>query len=154
MASSCHPSHCKTSIPFSQALRLNQICSEPHDFDKRCNDLDAWLIKRGYDERLVRNKVLAARKYSRRDLLNRVKSDSTYKITLNVTFNPAYQNLNRLSRKLHVILTCDSDHKKAFKDIPVVGFRRGKSLRDFLMRAKVPQLEVEQGVSKGCLKSN
>ena len=83
MASSCHPSHCKTSIPFSQALRLNQICSEPHDFDKRCNDLDAWLIKRGYDERLVRNKVLAARKYSRRDLLNRVKSDSTYKITLN-----------------------------------------------------------------------
>ena len=92
--------------------------------------------------------------YSRKDLLNRVTSDSTYKITLNVTFNPAYQNLNRLSRKLHVILTCDSDHKKAFKDIPVVGFRRGKSLRDFLMRAKVPQLEVEQGVSKGCLKSN
>ena len=52
-ASSCHPSHCKTSIPFSQALRLNRICSEPHDFDKRCNDLEAWLIKRGYDERYV-----------------------------------------------------------------------------------------------------
>ena len=91
--------------------------------------MEAWLIKRGYDERLVRNKVLAAQKYSKRDILNRVKSDSTYKITLNVTFHPAYQNLNRLLRKLHVILACDSDHKKAFKDIPVVGFRRGKKFK-------------------------
>ena len=72
--------------------------------------------------------------YSRKDLLNRVRSDSTYKITLNVTFHPAYQNLNRLLRKLHVISACDSGHKKAFKDIPVVCFRRGKSLKDFLVR--------------------
>ena len=27
-ASSCHVRHCKKLVPFSQALRLNRICSE------------------------------------------------------------------------------------------------------------------------------
>ena len=39
-ASSFHVSHCEKSIPFSQALRLNRICSENAFFDKRCNELE------------------------------------------------------------------------------------------------------------------
>ena len=51
-ASSCHVSHRKKSMPFSQALRLNRICSENAVFDKRCNDLEVWLKKRGYSDKL------------------------------------------------------------------------------------------------------
>ena len=39
-ASSCHVSHCKKSIPFSQALHLNRICSANAFFNKRCNELN------------------------------------------------------------------------------------------------------------------
>ena len=49
-SSSCHPHHCKKGIPYSQALRLNRICSDPISFDRRCNDLEKWLIERGYSE--------------------------------------------------------------------------------------------------------
>ena len=52
--SSCHVSHCKKSIPFSQALRLNRICSEKAFFDERCNKLEVWLKERGYSDKLVR----------------------------------------------------------------------------------------------------
>ena len=38
-ASSCHVYHSKKSIPHSQALRLNRICSEISFYDKRCNEL-------------------------------------------------------------------------------------------------------------------
>ena len=56
--SSCHISHCKKSIPFSQALRLNRNCSENAFFDKRCTELEVWLKERGYSDKLVRGQIL------------------------------------------------------------------------------------------------
>ena len=53
------------AIPYSQALRLNRICSDNETFDKRCNQLEEWLLDRGYSSKLVRNQVLKARKFSR-----------------------------------------------------------------------------------------
>ena len=41
--SSCHPFYCKKGIPYSQALRLNRICSNDF-FDKRCNDLEKYVL--------------------------------------------------------------------------------------------------------------
>ena len=38
--SSSHPYHCKKGIPYSQAVKLNRICSDNKNFDKRCNDLE------------------------------------------------------------------------------------------------------------------
>ena len=54
-SSSCHPFHCKKGIPYSQALRLNCIGSETNSFDKRCNDLERFLVERGYSSKLVQN---------------------------------------------------------------------------------------------------
>ena len=54
-ASSCHFSHCKKSMPFSQALRLNRICSENVFFD---NGLEVWVKERGYSGKLVRGQIL------------------------------------------------------------------------------------------------
>ena len=66
---SCHPYHCKKSIPNSQALRRNRICSDNKKFDQCCNDLEKWLMERGYSERMVRVQILKARGESRDSLL-------------------------------------------------------------------------------------
>ena len=39
-SSSCHPYHREKSIPYSQALRLNRICSNNVFFDQRFNELE------------------------------------------------------------------------------------------------------------------
>ena len=66
--SSCHVCNSNKSIPYSQTLRLNGICSENKFFDKRSNDLEMWLRKRGYNNGLVRQRISKARKFKISDL--------------------------------------------------------------------------------------
>ena len=57
-SSLCRPFHCKKGIPHSQDLRLNRICSDIKYFDKRCNDLERFLLERGYSYKLMRKEIL------------------------------------------------------------------------------------------------
>ena len=91
--SSCHPYHCKKEIPYSQALRLNRICSDPSSFDRRCNDLEKWLIEKGYSEREVRKQILRAKGFSRDSLLDRENTRKEQKITFNLNYYPVFQNV-------------------------------------------------------------
>ena len=43
--------------------------------------------------------------------------------------------------RIHLLLTPDNEHNKLFRDIPIIGFRRDKSLKDILVRAKIPQIK-------------
>ena len=44
---SCHPYQCKKGIPYSQVLRVNSICSDNENFDRRSSDLEKWFMERG-----------------------------------------------------------------------------------------------------------
>ena len=149
-SSSCHPYHCKKGIPYSQALRLNRICSDPSSFDKRCNDLEKWLIERGYSEREVREQVLRARSFSRDSLLDKESTrDEQNKITFNLTYYPALQNVKKILAELHLLLTPDVAHKTVFTNVPTIGFKNDRSLKDHLVRAVLPNIDAE-GRSKPC----
>ena len=67
-SSSCHPYNCKKSISYSQAVRLNRICSNNAFFHQRYNGLEHWLHEREYSERVVRQEILKARKIPRNEL--------------------------------------------------------------------------------------
>ena len=73
-SSSCHPCHCKKRIPYSQMLRLNRICLDSISFDRRCNDLERWLLERGYKGKEVQKQVLRGRAIRTNDLLNRERT--------------------------------------------------------------------------------
>ena len=71
LSSSCHPFK---AIPYSQALRLNRICSNNEFFDKRYSDLEKHLLERGYIEKMVRQEILRARAISRDALLQKANN--------------------------------------------------------------------------------
>ena len=41
----CHPYHCKKSILFSLALRLQRICSKSSDYLRHDEELKGYLVK-------------------------------------------------------------------------------------------------------------
>ena len=103
---------------------------------------------------MVRKQVLRAREHSRESLLEKMKPESNQrKLTFNITFYPVFQNVRNILRELHILLATDQEHKKVFQDIPVVGFRNGKSLKDHLVRAKLTNVEIA-GRSESCRKGN
>ena len=95
---------------------------------------------------MVGKQVSRAHEYSRESLLEKVKSEfEQKKLTFNITYYPVFQNVRNILQELHIFLTPDQEHKKVFQDVPVVGFRNGKCLKDHLVRAKLSNVETAGG---------
>ena len=109
-------------------------------------------MERGYNEKIKRKQILSTREHSRNDLLEKEKQQmSEKKLTFNIFYYPAFQNVRSIMEELHILLTPNKEHQKVFPDVPVVGFRNGKSLKDYLVTAKLSKLE-ESGRCEPCRK--
>ena len=73
-------------------------------------------MERGYNGKMIRKQILKAQEYSRKDVLEREKGETSEpKLRFNITYYSVFQNIK---------------HKKVFPNVPVVDFRNGKSLKD------------------------
>ena len=75
------------------------------------------------------------------------------KLTFNIIYYPASQNTKTILEELHILLAPDKEHKKVFSNVPTVGFRNGKNLKDHLLRASLPIL-YQNLCSESCRKRN
>ena len=107
-------------------------------------------MEREYNGKMIRKQILRAREHSRKDLLEREKTETSEpKLTFNITYYPVFQNIRNTLQELHLFLVPDKKHKKVLPDVPVVGFRNGKSLKDYLVRAALPKAN-ETGRCEPC----
>ena len=98
------------------SLCFNKICSVSRFFDNRCNQLECWLKDRGYNEKFVRQQILKAKKFTRKDLLSQdSKTKVGNKLVFNFTCHPVNSKLN-------------ARHRKVFPEVPIVGVKKGKKL--------------------------
>ena len=89
-------------------------------------------MERGHNEKMIRNQILRAREHSRKDFLEREKPQMPEQIlTFNITYYPAFQNVSTVMEELHILLTPNKEHKKVFPNVPVIGFRNGRSRQVF-----------------------
>ena len=71
---SSHPSHCKSSLPYSQFLRLRRICSRMDDFEGHSLEMYQHFQNRGYPDSILQQAYLKACQKDRDDLLvSRIK---------------------------------------------------------------------------------
>ena len=48
-----HPDYLKNSIIYSQALRLNNICTYERDFQRLALDMKSWFLERRYSKEMI-----------------------------------------------------------------------------------------------------
>ena len=92
-------------------------------------------MSRGYPGNFI-HKVLNEVSFSDRKLALQTKDKTKRKILPFITqYNPSVLNLN-LMEKWHLI-QAQPLLKDIFKEPPLISYKRGKSLRDILVRAKL-----------------
>ena len=100
---------------------------------------------------LVRGQILKARKFLRSEVLNKQKRmGNKSRIVFNITYHPVFSKLKNVLSEIHLLLTPDREHGKVFEKVPIIGFRRAKSLKDILVRVKVAPLEKKKGCCRSC----
>ncbi len=136
---SCHPKHCKTGGPYGEFLRIRRNCHKIEDYDKHSKQRVKDYERRGYPTKLLEEAREKARRANRDALLDNTrgkKKDNTQdRVPLIVTYNPSNPDLRSMVDKhWHLLQLCSN--KEAFKEKPLVSYRRNKNLADHLVRAK------------------
>ena len=64
------------------------------------------------------------------------------RVTFNIKYYPVFKNIGILLEELHILLAPDEQHRNVFTDIPRIGFKNSKSLKDHLVRSVLPKIDV------------
>ena len=82
--------------------------------------------------------------------MNREKTlQEKTQVAFNLTYYLVFKDVRTILKELHLLLTPDQAHKRVFSEVPIIGFKNAKSLKDHLVRAVLPQLD-RKGRSKPC----
>ena len=66
-----------------------------------------------------------------------------------MTYYPVFQNVKKVLAELHYFLTPDVAFKAVFTNVPIIGFKNGRSLKDHLFRAMLAKVDTK-GRSRPC----
>jgi len=146
---SCHPNSCKRGIPFGQALRIRRICSTDELFEKRAREFCGYLIERGYNPEFVRKEIDRARRVPREDTLRDKQPVTNQRIPFVATFHPALPNIAKILHRLQLVLQSSRRCQGAIGQVPMVAFRRPKSLKDILVHSDLKRQIPDKGC-RGC----
>ena len=67
------------------------------------------------------------------------------KLTFNITYSPEVHNVRSFLQELQIWPAPDKDHKNVFPEVPIVGCRNGKKLKNYLASAALPKMDNPGG---------
>ena len=59
-----------------------------------------------------------------------------------VMYYLVFKNIRNILEELDILLAPDEQHRKVFIDIPRIGFKNGKSLKDHPIKSVLPKIYV------------
>ena len=134
---SCHPQGVKKGFIKGEALRLLRTNSSKIIFEEKITNFKAHLLQRGYPEDLI-NTTLSEVNFKDRKLALQQKQKINLRILPFVTqYQPSVPNLKQILMKNWHLIEQQPLLSEIYKKPPLVSYKRGRSLKDILVRAKL-----------------
>ncbi len=131
-ADSHHPSHCITSLPYSQILRIKRICTKEEDFIKHTDDTKSYFLRQGYSQGIFDNAFSKVQTKTREEILYGARATPTMEATpipLITTYGNGMPNVTKIMHKHWNVLLSSPIAKETMPSKPMVAYRRPKNIR-------------------------
>ena len=134
---SCHPAGVKKGFVKGEALRLLRTNSSKDMFDKNVKNFRTRLISRGYPNSLVDRILSEVNLADRKNALTQKQKTHKKILPFATQFQPSLPCLkNILTDKWHLIQN-QPLLREIYKKPLLISYRKGKSLKDMLDKAKL-----------------
>ena len=132
--SSCHPQGVKKGFIKGEALRLLRTNSSKIIFEEKITNFKAHLLQRGYPEDLSLSEV----NVKDRKLALQQKPKTNLRILPFVTqYQPSVPTLKQILMRNSHLIEKQPLLSEIYKKPPLVSYKRGRSLKDIPVRAKL-----------------
>ena len=135
--SSCHPPGVKKGFIKGEALRLLRTNSSKAAFKNALKRFQTNLLERGYPETLVSNTLAEITFEERKQALIQKRKPNTRILPFVTQYRSSVPNLKHILMQNWHLIQQQPLLRRIFKDPPIVSYRRGRSLKDILVRAKL-----------------
>ena len=135
---SCHPPGVKRGFIKGEAMRLLRTNSSKTTFEECLTYFKRRLEARGYPKNYIESSLSEVTFDSRQSALNQQKHKTAERILPFVTtYHPAVKKLKQIVMGNWSFIENQPLLKTIFTNPPIISYKRGKSLKDMLVRAKL-----------------
>ena len=135
--SSCHPPGVKKGFIKGEAFRLLRTNSSETAFKTAVARFKTNLIERGYPETLVSTTLTEITFEGRKSALQQIRKENTRILPFVTQYRPSVPNLKQIPMQNWHLIQQQPLLSRIFQDPPIVSYKRGRSLKDILVRAKL-----------------
>ena len=133
--SSSHPAHVKNSIPYSQFLRLQPLCSDDIDISEKAEEMCQFFKTRGFPDPVIHNNKHRAQSVHPQSapLSSHNKLDG--RIPLTLTFHPHNISVKNIILKIFKLLQHDPTAAEIFAQPLLISYKRDKNVSNLLVKS-------------------
>ena len=135
--SSCHPPGVKRGFIKGEALRLLWTNSTKATFEEKIRHFQSRLIERGYPKNLVQRTLSEVIFENRKQALQQEPHTNKTILPFVTQYHQSVTNLKQIRMKNSHLIERQSLLGEIYKEPPLISYKRGRSLKDILVRAKL-----------------
>ena len=133
----CHPLGVKKGFIKGEALPLLRTNSSKEDFQNRLEEFQKHLREREYRQNLITLTLSEIHYENRKEALQQKPSRGKTILPFVTQYQPSVPSLKKLLMKHWQLIESQPLLRQIYKEPPIISYKRGRSLKDILVKAKL-----------------